>query len=76
MNHAHLSVVLPDPEAARAVHAALAPECDEGPEGSTVTMTVEAATILADIEAVDLSTLRAALNSVIRLLDAAQRTVE
>ncbi len=75
MNTAQLSIVLPDPKIAQAVHAALAPECDEGPEGSSVVMTVDGATLHAEIDAKDLSTLRAALNSVVRLLDAAQRTV-
>ncbi len=75
MNTAHLTVVLADPQAANAVHAALAPECDEGPEGSAVVMTVDGATLTADIQANDLSTLRAALNSVVRLLDAAQQTI-
>lgn len=75
MNTAQLTVVLADPQTALAVHAALAPECDEGPEGSSVTMTVDGASLSASIEAKDLSTLRAALNSVVRLLDAAERTV-
>lgn len=62
-----------EPTVAAAVHAALLPEVAEGPTGSTTVLTRSDGQIVADIEADTLSTLRAAINNVVRLLDAAER---
>lgn len=70
---AQVSLDLGDPRTAEAVHAALIPEMDEGPDGSSVELRRDGATLIADLHGKDLSTLRAALNSFIRLADAAQR---
>ncbi len=59
-------------DVAQAVHDALVLECQDGPPGSVTTMRLDGETIHLDIEAKDLSTLRAAIN-VVRLLDTAQR---
>lgn len=63
-------------DAAEAVHAALVPEADEGPEGSTIRLTRRDAEIRIDIEADDVSTLRAAMHSMLRLFEAARASVE
>lgn len=73
MHTASLAVPCTDPDEARVLHQALEVETRDGPEGSTVTLRVQDATIAIEVEAPDTSTLRAALNSVLRLLDAAQR---
>lgn len=75
MNQAELSVDLHDEAVAHAVHQALLPEAAEGPEGSSTDLRRDGSVVHATLEAADVSTLRAALNSVLRLLDAAQRTV-
>jgi tRNA threonylcarbamoyladenosine modification (KEOPS) complex Pcc1 subunit len=50
-------------------------EAGEGPEGSSVRLRVEAATVHADLDGRDVATLRAAINSVARLADTALRTL-
>lgn len=53
----------------------LAAEQGDGPEGSTLSLRVEEDVLQASLQAVDLATLRAAINSVTRLADAALRTL-
>ncbi len=72
---ADLSFPLPDPDSARAVAEALRPEVADGPEGSTTVLAVEGAVVRARVTADSVGGLRAALNSVVRLLDAAVRTL-
>ena len=74
-HRATLRFDLPDPDSARAVASALSPEVADGPGGSATTLRVEAATLHAELEADSVSGLRAALNSVVRLLDAAMRSL-
>lgn len=62
-----------NPEVAQAVAGALAIEAREGPEGCRVKVRAVAATLEVEVEAGNVSDLRAALNSIVRLLDAAQR---
>ncbi len=66
---------LPDSSSACAVAAALELEVADGPEGSLATLTTSESTIEAHIVADSVSGLRAATNSVLRLLDAALRTI-
>ncbi len=70
---AQVALDLGDPRVAEAVHVALGPEMDEGPEGSSVQLQRDGTRLVADIQAHDLSTLRAAMNSFVRLADAARR---
>lgn len=63
------------PDVARAVVEALAPEAEQGPEGTTTTLRHDADGVHVAIEADDLSGLRAAIHSATRLLDAAVRTL-
>lgn len=72
---ASLNFTFDDEPTASAIHQALAPEAQEGPEGTHTVLRRDDATIEAHIEADDLSGLRAAIHSVVRLLDAAQRTL-
>lgn len=74
-HRAVLAFHLPDPGSADAVARALSVEVADGPEGSTTTLRVEGATLHAELEADTVSGLRAALNGVVRLLDAAVRTL-
>lgn len=63
-----------DPREGRAIREALEVEADQGPEGSSTRVRWAEPTLGIDVEAADLSTLRAALHSVLRLLDAAEST--
>lgn len=74
-HRATLSFDLADPADARAAVRALEPEVADGPEGSTATLRAEGATVHADLSAETVSGLRAALNGVVRLLDAAVRSL-
>ncbi len=56
---------------APSIVAALAPEAAEGPAGTRTELSVEADDVVIRIEAADLSGLRAAINSAVRLLDVA-----
>lgn len=58
-------------ERAQGVRDALAPELRGGPEGATVVAEVNGGRLAVAIVADDLSTLRAAVTSVARLVDAA-----
>lgn len=74
MSHrASLVLRTPSPAVAQAVAGALSLEAREGPEGCRVEVRALDATLEVDVEADNLSDLRAALNSIVRLLDAAQR---
>jgi len=61
------------PEAARIVEAAVAHELESGPEATTVQVRREGALLRVRLEAADASSLRAALQSGLRLVDAAHR---
>jgi len=75
MSHrASLVLRTPSPAVAQAVAGALALEAREGPEGCRVDVRAAESALEVDVEAGDLADLRAALNSVVRLLDAAART--
>lgn len=75
MHRATLSFDLGDPGRADAVLGALAPEVADGPEGTTTAIRCDGTVLHADLEAQTVSGLRAALNGVVRLLDAAMRTL-
>jgi tRNA threonylcarbamoyladenosine modification (KEOPS) complex Pcc1 subunit len=74
--NARLIIELGDVQTANAVHGALIPEMDDGPNGSTTHLSLEGIVLTADITGTDLSTLRAALNGFVRLLDASRRSIE
>lgn len=76
MNTARVVVDLGDARQAQAVLAALQPETSDGPEGTATRLALEGTAIMAELEAPDVSGLRAALNSLIRLLDAAWKATE
>lgn len=73
LHSASITVDLDDEATAEAVRAALLPEAAQGPDGSTTTVTRDGATLRAEVEADDISALRAAINSVVRLMDAGHR---
>lgn len=73
---AELAFHLASEAEARAVAGALAVEAAEGPEGASTAVRREGATIHVSVASASLSDLRAALNSVVRLLDAAARTAQ
>lgn len=70
-------VTLPcgSPRHAELVRRAIQAETDEAPEGATCKLSLEGADLKARIGAADVAGLRAALNTVVRLADAALRTL-
>lgn len=74
-HQAALAFACASPTVARLLQQTLSAEQGDGPEGSTLALHVEDSTLHAAIRAVDLATLRAAINSVTRLADAALRTL-
>ncbi|MHB1260581.1 MAG: KEOPS complex subunit Pcc1 [Thermoplasmatota archaeon] len=58
------------------VRRAIQAEVDEAPDGAACTLSLHGAELRAEIRANDLAGLRAALNTLVRLADAALRTVE
>lgn len=74
MHSASLSIPCPPAEAG-ILHDALAIEAGEGPEGTTTTIARSDDGLSIDVTAGDVSGLRAALHSVLRLMDAARRTL-
>lgn len=69
-------VVLPCGDARRAdlVRRAIQAEADEAPEGAACRLSVDGGDLKAAVTAADVAGLRAALNTVVRLADAALRT--
>jgi len=58
------------------VRRAIQAEVDEAPDGAACSLRLQGADLHADIRASDLAGLRASLNTLVRLADAALRTVE
>lgn len=75
LHHADLTFDCGSPATAALLERTLRAEATEGPEGSTVRLAVDGATVQARVAAVDVATLRAAINSVARLADTALRTL-
>jgi tRNA threonylcarbamoyladenosine modification (KEOPS) complex Pcc1 subunit len=69
-------VTLPCGRHAEAVRRAIQPEADDLPEGATCQLSLDGDSLVAHLQARDLAGLRAALNSVVRLADAALRTMD
>ena len=71
-------VTLPcgSPQQAGWVRRAIQAEADEAPDGATCALTLRGSDLHAEIRAADLAGLRASLNTVVRLADAALRTVQ
>jgi tRNA threonylcarbamoyladenosine modification (KEOPS) complex Pcc1 subunit len=69
-------VTLPcgSPVLAGIVRAAIQAETDEAPEGASCRLSVDGSDLRASLAAADVAGLRAALNTVVRLADAALRT--
>ncbi|MEA3137439.1 MAG: Transcription factor Pcc1 [Thermoplasmata archaeon] len=63
-------------EQAEWVRRAIQAEVDEAPDGAACTLSLQGADLEAEIQANDLAGLRAALNTLVRLADAALRTVQ
>ena len=61
---------------AKWVRQAIQAEVDEAPDGAQASLSVDGSTLRAVIQAEDLAGLRASLNTVVRLADAALRTVQ
>jgi len=76
MHRADFTVPCVDERDARVLHDAVGVEADEGPDGTMTVLTVVGPVIQVAVEAQDLSGLRAAVHSVLRLLDAARRIAE
>ncbi len=74
MHRARFSIPCASPAEARILHDAVAVEAADGPEGTQAILDVNDGTIDMTIEAKDVSSLRAAMQGVLRLLDAASRT--
>jgi tRNA threonylcarbamoyladenosine modification (KEOPS) complex Pcc1 subunit len=74
IHRAELAFHLDDLEAAKAAAGALQVEAMAGPEGTRATVVLDGATLQVTLEAATVSDLRAALNSMVRLLDAALRS--
>ncbi len=72
------SVTLPCGTAQQAdwVRRAIQAEVDEAPDGAACTLSLQGADLRAEIHANDLAGLRAALNTLVRLADAALGTVQ
>lgn len=75
MHTASLTFPFDDEPTARSVLRALEPEAAEGPDGTTTHLSLDGTTLHVEVTGNDLSGLRAAIHSVVRLLDAAQRTL-
>lgn len=58
------------------VRRAIQAEVDEAPDGAACALSLRGADLHAELRAGDLAGLRAALNTLVRLADAALRTVE
>lgn len=58
------------------VRRAIQAEADEAPDGARCTLSLRGSDLHAEIRADDLAGLRASLNTVVRLADAALRTVQ
>lgn len=71
-HQADVAVDLADASLADAVAGALSVEALEGPEGSRLTVRRDGAAVRLQFEAGTLADLRAAVNSALRLLDAAR----
>lgn len=63
------------PATAALLERTLRAEATEGPDGSSVALRVEGATVHARVEGMELAAFRAAINSVARLADTALRTL-
>jgi tRNA threonylcarbamoyladenosine modification (KEOPS) complex Pcc1 subunit len=74
MHNAEFELDAGDATTCDAVARALAVELADGPEGSRATIRADSRTLHIAIEAGDASALRAAMNSVLRLADAALRS--
>ncbi len=74
-HRADLAFTCPSPHVAQLLERTLRAEEGDGPEGSNLTLRVDGDVLHAAIQAVDLATLRAAINSVTRLADAALQTL-
>jgi tRNA threonylcarbamoyladenosine modification (KEOPS) complex Pcc1 subunit len=67
----NLSMPCPSPAVAKAACQALLVEAEAGPEGARMTVREDDGVLHVSLEAADISTLRAALNSATRLAQAA-----
>lgn len=76
MHRATFRLEFASPAEARIVHDAVAVEADEGPEGTTMEMSLDGSALAVELTGADVSGLRAAMHSALRLLDAAQRIVQ
>lgn len=74
-HRADLAFTCASTHVAQLLERTLRAEEGDGPEGSSLTLHVEGDAVHAALQAVDLATLRAAINSVTRLADAALRTL-
>jgi len=76
MQRATWSADLGDPALAHAVAGAVAAEQSDMGEGARVRIRADGPQVHVEAEAATVSSLRAALNSVVRLVDAAARTAQ
>lgn len=74
-HRADLTFACGDARTATLLERTLQAEATEGPDGSTLALAVKGDDLQARLEARDVATLRAAINSVARLADAALRTL-
>lgn len=75
MHRASFTIPCADDQEASVLLEAVRVEADEGPDGTTTTLTRDGAVLCLELTGDDLSVLRAAVHSVLRLLDAARRSM-
>lgn len=75
-HRAELSFDCGDATTAHLLEQALSAEANDGPRGSETILRVEGVCLCAQVQAAELATFRAAVNSVVRLADAALRTLD
>ncbi len=73
MHRASFTIPCTDEREASVLLEAVRVEADEGPEGTTTELSSEGSVLNLELTGGDLSGLRAAIHSVLRLLDAARR---
>lgn len=70
---ASLRLACDSAEQATWLAASIGPELTDGPDGSTATVRIEGAELCLDLAAVSLADLRALVNNLVRLLEAARQ---
>lgn len=76
MHTAMIRLPMGDTETADVLGKAVAVEASDGPEGTTTSVSQDGEHVCVEVTAANVSDLRAAVNGILRLLDAAQRSIQ